>query len=85
MTQKTSLAVVPCFPRVLRAKSLNPKFKSPMETTFFLSSIVMLRILALLGLAVARHESRKWRAIWTAGLVIAIVCGALEVVASVTP
>ncbi len=56
-----------------------------METTFFLSSIVMLRILALLGLAVARHESRKWRAIWTAGLVIAIVCGALEVVASVTP
>ena len=43
---------------------------------------VLMFILALLGLALARHESRAWRAIWTAGLVIAIVCGAFEVVAA---
>ena len=42
---------------------------------------VLMFILALSGFALARHERRAWRTIWTAGLIIAIVCGVLEVVA----
>jgi len=42
---------------------------------------VLMFILALSGFALARHEGRAWRTIWTAGIIIAIVCGVLEVVA----
>jgi hypothetical protein len=42
---------------------------------------VLMLILALSGFTLARHESRAWRTIWTAGLIVAIVFGVLEVVA----
>ena len=42
---------------------------------------VMMFVLAVLGLTLARKENRAWRAIWTVGVVIAIVAGVLQIVA----
>ena len=39
----------------------------------------LLFVLAVLGLALARRESRAWRFIWIGALIAAVVFGALEV------
>jgi hypothetical protein len=41
----------------------------------------LLFVLAVVGFALARRESRAWRFIWIGALIVALVFGVLEVVA----